>query len=124
MFCVSHFKGHLVCGFGGALKNLGMGCASKGGKLEMHSRSRPTVNMEQCTRCLKCFEYCAYQAIKKINDGIQIDQKLCTGCAGCMSICPEHAIQFSWDAASSDLQKGIAKYAVGVAKDKKVFYLN
>lgn len=124
MFCVSHFKGHLVCGFGGALKNLGMGCASKGGKLEMHSRSRPTVNLEQCTRCLKCFEYCAYKAIRKTDGGIQIDQKLCTGCAGCMSICPEHAIKFSWDAASSDLQKGIAKYAVDVAKNKKVFYLN
>ncbi len=124
MFCVSHFKGHLVCGFGGALKNLGMGCASKGGKLEMHSRSRPTIDMEQCTCCFKCLAYCAFQAIKKTKDGLKIEQKLCTGCAGCMSICPENAIRFSWDAASSDLQKGIAKYAADVIKSKKVFYLN
>ncbi len=124
MFCISHFKGHLVCGFGGALKNLGMGCASKGGKLEMHSRSKPNIDMVRCTLCLKCFDYCAYEAIKKHTDSMVIDHNLCTGCGGCMSICPEQAIKFLWNAASSDIQKSIAKYAADVIKGKKVFYVN
>jgi uncharacterized Fe-S center protein len=124
MFCVSHFKGHLTCGFGGAIKNLGMGCAAKGGKLEMHSLSKPYIDENRCTACLTCFDYCIHDAIKKNKKGVVIDKKLCTGCAGCMSVCPEHAIRFAWDAASSDTQKGIARYAARVAKDKRVFYLN
>ena len=124
IFCISHFKGHLVCGFGGALKNLGMGCAAKGGKLEMHSRSKPFIDTKNCTFCLKCFNYCLYKAIIKDKKILKIDQNICTGCAGCMSICPENSIKFSWDAASSDIQKGIAKYAADVTKGKKAFYIN
>lgn len=124
MFCVSHFKGHLTCGFGGALKNLGMGCSSKGGKLEMHSTSRPFVDQDRCKQCLACFEYCIHGAIRKNADGVEIDKEVCTGCAGCMSVCPEHAIRFSWNAASSDLQKGIARHAASAIKEKRVFYLN
>ena len=122
--CVSHFKGHLTCGFGGALKNVGMGCASKGGKLDMHSLSKPTIDRDTCTQCLQCYEYCAYDAIKKTKKGVTIDRTVCTGCCGCMSICPERAIKFSWDAASTDTQKGIAQYAANIIKDKKVFYVN
>jgi len=124
MFCVSHFKGHLNCGFGGALKNLGMGCGAKGGKLEMHSRSKPYIDDERCTACLTCLEYCIHDAIKESKDTVKIDKGKCTGCAGCMSVCPERAIKFSWNAASTDIQKGIAKYAASALKDKKVFYLN
>jgi uncharacterized Fe-S center protein len=124
MFCVSHFKGHLTCGFGGALKNLGMGCGAKGGKLEMHSKSKPYIDDDLCTACLTCLDYCIHGAIKKKETRVKIDKKICTGCAGCMAVCPERAIRFSWDAASSEIQKGIAKYAASAIKDKKVFYLN
>ncbi len=124
MFCVTHFKGHLACGFGGALKNLGMGCAAKGGKLEMHSSSKPFVDDNRCTQCLTCFDYCIHGAIRKTGEVVEIEKKICTGCAGCMSVCPEHAIKFAWDAASSDTQRGVAKYAAAAVKDKKVFYLN
>ncbi|UCG31346.1 MAG: DUF362 domain-containing protein [candidate division WOR-3 bacterium] len=124
MLCVSHFKGHLNCGFGGALKNLGMGCSAKGGKLEMHSKSKPYVDDGRCTQCLTCFEYCIHDAIKKDKDKVRIDMKICTGCAGCMSVCPEGAIRFSWDAVSSELQKGIARYAASTVKEKKIFCLN
>ena len=124
LFCVSHFKGHLNCGFGGALKNMGMGCSAKGGKLEMHSKSKPYIDEDLCTACLTCLDYCIHGAIKKKDTRVKIDKKACTGCAGCMVVCPERAIRFSWDAASSEIQKGIAKYAASAIKDKKVFYLN
>ncbi|MDH4210730.1 MAG: DUF362 domain-containing protein [candidate division WOR-3 bacterium] len=124
MFCVSHFKGHLNCGFGGALKNLGMGCSAKGGKLEMHSKSKPYIDDARCTQCLTCFDYCIHDAILNENDKVKVDKKACTGCAGCMSVCPEGAIRFSWDAVSSDIQEGIARYAASAVKDKKIFYLN
>ncbi|MBE0432721.1 DUF362 domain-containing protein [candidate division WOR-3 bacterium] len=124
MFCVSHFKGHLNCGFGGALKNLGMGCSSKGGKLEMHSTSKPFIDESRCKQCPTCLEYCIHGAIKENENGVEIDQDACTGCAGCMAVCPEHAIRFAWDAASSDLQKGVARQAASAVKDKRVFYLN
>lgn len=124
MICISHFKGHLNCGFGGTLKNLGMGCASKGGKLDMHSTSKPHIDIEKCTHCQKCFEYCLYSAVAEKSGDMFIDQAKCTGCCGCMSICSDRAIGFHWDAASSDLQKGIAKYAARVIKDKRVFYIN
>ena len=124
IFCISHFKGHLLTGFGGALKNLGMGCASKGGKLQLHSRSRPYVEKEKCNFCLKCYDYCAYNAIEKEKKTVQINHYKCSGCAGCMSICPQRAIRFSWSAASDEVQKDIANYSANLIKDKKIFYLN
>jgi uncharacterized Fe-S center protein len=124
MVCVSHFKGHLVTGFGGTLKNIGMGCASKGGKLDMHSGSKPHVEKDHCTLCLRCIEYCAFDAIKKTKESAVIDHKVCTGCAGCMSICPERAIRFNWSASSTDLQKKIGRYAARVSENMKIFYLN
>ncbi len=124
IICISHFKGHMVTGFGAALKNLGMGCAAKGGKLALHSHSQPYVEKERCNFCLKCYNYCAYNAIEKEKRYVQINQKRCSGCAGCISICPQQAIKFFWNAASEEVQKGIAQYAANLIKDKKVFYLN
>lgn len=124
IFCVSHFKGHLQTGFGATIKNMGMGCAAKGGKLDIHSGSKPAIDNERCTLCLKCLNYCAYQAIKKNNKRLKIEDGLCTGCAGCVAICPERAIRFSWDRASSDIQEGIARYTANLIETKNVFYLN
>ena len=124
MICISHFKGHLNCGFGGALKNLGMGCASKGGKLEMHSKSKPYIDTEKCTHCQRCLEYCLYKAVVEKNGDMMIDQAKCTGCCGCMSVCADKAIKFQWNAASADTQQGIAKYAARVIENKNVFYIN
>jgi uncharacterized Fe-S center protein len=124
MVCISHFKGHLNCGFGGALKNLGMGCASKGGKLDMHSRSKPHIDIEKCTHCRKCLEYCLYHAIVEHKGDMIIDESKCVGCCGCMSICADRAIRFQWNQASKDVQKGIARYGARVIENKRVFYIN
>ncbi len=123
IFYVSHFKGHLNCGFGGALKNIGMGCASRGGKLEMHSGAKPHIDRDKCTLCLRCYQYCSFGAIKKSKTVRIIDNK-CTGCGGCMSICPDKAIKFGWDAASEDLQKKIARYAAKTIQDRKTFFVS
>lgn len=122
--CVSHFKGHLNTGFGGALKNLGMGCASKGGKLELHSNSKPFIDQKKCTACQRCIRYCAFGAIALVSGKVTIDKDKCTGCTGCMAICPEHAIRFRWDAASADIQQRIARYAAAVTRNRRSFFVN
>jgi uncharacterized Fe-S center protein len=124
MICISHFKGHLACGFGGAIKNLGMGLASKGGKLTIHSKSKPMINQKNCTRCLRCKNYCIVDAVKESDNSVTIDHSICTGCGGCMSICPERAIVFTWDMASQDIQKGIAQCAANSVQSMRVFYIN
>lgn len=112
LMMMSHFKGHEMTGFGGALKNLAMGCASRTGKMEMHSNVRPTVNPHKCTACGRCKVNCQAEAIT-ISKTAFIDEK-CVGCAMCISVCPEHAIDTNYDVACSDLQKRIVEYAAAV----------
>jgi len=126
LVCLNHFKGHEVTGFGGALKNMGMGCSTKAGKFYLHNRSRPFVNAERCTGCGRCVEWCAAEAIL-VEDGTAaiLDAK-CTGCAHCLMSCPENAIRFKWDRAPDEVQKRIAEYAVALTRvlRGKVFHVN
>jgi uncharacterized Fe-S center protein len=124
MVVVSHFKGHEVTGFGGAIKNISMGCSCREGKLDMHSDSRPVVVPDKCTSCGRCLSFCASSAIDMkpkatINDN-------CSGCAMCISVCPECAIHINWDASSASTQSKMAEYAAGVVKalDSKLIYLS
>ncbi|MCX8084435.1 MAG: DUF362 domain-containing protein [Calditerrivibrio sp.] len=124
MVCVSHFKGHEVSGFGGAIKNLSMGCASRQGKLEMHSVTRPKVHQEKCTSCGRCLSACAHSAID-IKPKAFINEK-CTGCARCIAVCPEGAIGINWDETTENTQLKMAEYALGVHKALrgKILYVN
>jgi uncharacterized Fe-S center protein len=124
MFVVSHFKGHEVTGFGGAIKNISMGCSSRQGKLDMHSDSKPGVFTDKCTSCGRCLSFCASDAID-IKPKAEINDK-CTGCAMCISVCPEGAIYINWNASSASTQKKMAEYSAGVVKalDGKIVYLN
>jgi len=124
MFMVSHFKGHEVTGFGGAIKNLSMGCSCRQGKLDMHSDSKPTVHADKCTSCGRCLSFCASDAIDMTPKAFISER--CTGCSMCISICPEKAIGINWDASSRSTQTKMAEYAVGVNKvlDKKIVYLS
>lgn len=121
---VSHFKGHELTGFGGALKNLAMGCASRGGKLAMHSVSKPKIKEELCTACGRCKGVCQVQAIS-ISKYASIDDK-CTGCARCVGICPEGIISIRWDNGITELQQMMTEYASAVlnAFDKPVVCIN
>lgn len=123
-FFLSHFKGHMVTSFGGALKNIAMGCAAKGGKLDMHAHDTPLIDDRRCTFCLRCYEFCAFRAIEKVKRRVQINKQLCVGCAGCLSVCPEHAIRHSWAAAPAEVTTRVAKYAADFCRTKQAFYFN
>ncbi|MGE4267005.1 MAG: DUF362 domain-containing protein [Deferribacterales bacterium] len=124
MMVVSHFKGHEVSGFGGAIKNISMGCACRKGKLDMHSDSHPSVDQETCTSCGRCLTFCASNAIT-MSPKAFITEK-CTGCAMCISVCPHTAIKINWNASSATTQKKMAEYAAGVfnALDRKLIFLS
>lgn len=116
---VAHFKGHEVTGFGGAIKNVGMGCASRKGKLDQHSELSPKVKAKKCIGCGLCAEHCAQKAISLKNDKAFIDPGLCVGCAECILICPQAAIDAQWDSDSPRLQKKMVEYTLAVLKKKK-----
>ena len=117
---MSHFKGHGEAGFGGALKQLAMGFASRGGKMAQHSGISPVVNASKCTACGTCVEKCAFDAIY-LDDVAVIDEKKCVGCAGCIAVCPQGAIRNAW--SGSHFKNKMAEYAYGAAKGKEIIYI-
>lgn len=122
---LNHFKGHELTGFGGALKNLGMGCASVGGKLFLHSGSSPKIFEKNCTGCKICERYCAYDAIKVGKDRIaHINYELCTGCGQCVAVCQYDASRVVWQNSSETTCKRVSEYAHAVIRDKPSFHIN
>ena len=121
---VSHFKGHILHGFGGALKNLSMGCASRAGKLAMHSKISPYLK-EGCTACGTCVKKCPADAIRIENNTAVIENEKCIGCAECIAICPEGVIKVPFDGASSfEAIERSAEYAYAAVQGKKGIYFN
>jgi uncharacterized Fe-S center protein len=112
---VSHFTGHLASGFGAALKNMGMGCSSRRGKLAQHSTAQPSVKKKKCTACGTCVEWCPAQAITLLETIAQIDKKKCIGCAECLTVCRFDAIGYNWSETYEQLQRKIVEHAWGVA---------
>ena len=96
MIVMTHFKGHEVAGFGGALKNLAMGCAPPQGKRAQH-QAKPFSIRDHCTGCGKCVEVCPKSAITLVGEKSSIDKNLCIGCFECMTVCPSHAIDIDWE---------------------------
>lgn len=109
---ISHFKGHLLAGFGGAIKHLGMGWASKAGKLYQHSSVIPFINEKYCTLCEVCLAVCGASAIERKNSGIEINSELCTGCGECIGRCPSNAIKINWNQESDTFLRRMAEYAL------------
>ena len=122
---VSHFKGHEMTGFGGALKNLGMGCGSRGGKLEMHSSSKPNIREDKCISCEMCIKGCAQKAISlNSRKKAEINYDLCTGCGQCVAVCMYKAALFNWDENIKTACEKMAEYAFAAVKDKKHFHIS
>jgi len=122
---MTHFKGHGMTGFGGALKNLGMGSGSRGGKLEMHSASKPVMHKENCASCGQCIKNCAQEAISfDENKKATIDYDKCVGCGQCVAVCKYDATQIKWDQAADTANEKIAEYAYAVVKGKPNFHIS
>ena len=120
---LSHFKCHEQTGYGGALKNLAMGCGSRRGKLEMHAAGKPSVDSGVCRSCGKCVRFCAVSAIT-IDKKAVIDQERCVGCGRCIATCPFDAIDPLYDEAPDVLNCKIVEYAMAAVKDKPSFHIS
>lgn len=115
LLVLSHFKGHMMAGFGGALKNLGMGLGSRAGKLDMHSTVRPSVTQEKCIGCGVCIENCNAEAIFLEVGKAKIDEEKYEGCAMCISVCESRAVSVPWSGGTPErLQKKIAEYSSAI----------
>jgi uncharacterized Fe-S center protein len=119
LVCLSHVTGHVQTGLGAALKNMGMGCASRAGKLEQHSVVHPRVNPKQCRNCSLCLEFCPENAIVQAEGHVTIDPARCIGCGECLVVCKHGAIKMKWDEDSRRLQEKMAEYAFRVFRHFK-----
>lgn len=115
LIVLSHFKGHGMAGFGGAIKNVGMGLGSRAGKLHMHSQVKPQIIKDECVGCGICVKNCNVNAIDIVNKKAKIDYEKCEGCAMCIAVCPHDAASVSWDSSTNDyLQEKISEYTDAV----------
>ena len=121
---LSHFKGHEATGFGGALKNIGMGCGSRAGKMEMHNAGKPYVEQENCIGCGRCIKICAHDA-PSITDGkASIDHDKCVGCGRCIGVCPMDAVCTPGDESNDILNRKIAEYSKAVVTGRPHFHIS
>ena len=123
---LSHFKGHETTGFGGAIKNIGLGCGSRAGKAEQHSNGKPSIDAARCRGCRKCRRECA-------NDGLVFDSETgkmtvdlahCVGCGRCLGACNFDAIEFREDDAVEVLNRRMAEYAKAVVDGRPHFHVS
>lgn len=123
---LTHVTGHLQTGIGASIKNLGMGCASRAGKLDQHSVVHPRVNPKSCRDCGLCSEFCPAEAIVQAEGHVVIDGPKCIGCGECMVVCKFGAIRVSWDEDTRRVQEKVAEYALLVKRHfgEKVVFLN
>ena len=122
---LNHFKGHECTGFGGALKNIGMGCGSRAGKMEMHSDGKPLVIERKCIGCKACAKICAHDAPTFGEEGkATIDHEKCVGCGRCIAICPVDAVRAPNDSSNDLLNIKIAEYSKAVLDGRPHFHVS
>ena len=121
---LTHFKGHEATGFGGTFKNIGMGCGSRAGKMEMHSSGKPFVDQELCVGCGSCQKNCAHSAITITDRKASIDHNKCVGCGRCIGACPMDAVKSPDDEANDILNKKIVEYSAAILREKPSFHIS
>jgi len=121
---LTHFKGHEATGFGGALKNIGMGCGSRAGKMEMHDTRKPQVTASECVGCGLCVKCCAHGAVTVAKRVAHIDPAKCTGCGRCIGHCPQDAIGGAYDESAEILNAKIAEYTAAVLRGRPHFHIS
>ena len=122
---LTHFKGHEQAGFGGAIKNIGMGCGSRAGKMEQHMAGKPVVDTPRCVGCRQCAKQCGQEAISYGGDGkAAIDHDRCVGCGRCIGACNFDVISNpSWDSVKM-LNRKMAEYAKAVVDGRPCFHIS
>ncbi len=123
---LTHFKGHMATGFGGSMKNIGMGMGSRAGKLAMHALPSPIVKSGDCIACGKCAENCPAQAIN-VTEKAVIESESCVGCVRCVVVCPKGAVDIPWDLSDSvnkALMRRISEYCLAATKDRDWWHIN
>ncbi len=121
---LTHFKGHEMAGFGGAIKNIGMGCGSRAGKMEQHCDGKPSVNSETCVGCGACYRICAHQAPEIHDKKAVINHDKCVGCGRCLAVCPKDAISADFSDSIAMLNYKMAEYSLAVCKDRPCFHIS
>ncbi|MDD4816718.1 MAG: DUF362 domain-containing protein [Victivallaceae bacterium] len=121
---LTHFKGHEKMGIGGVVKNIGMGCGSRAGKMEMHSDGKPTLDRGLCVGCGICKRYCAQNALTLNGKKMTIDHDRCVGCGRCIAVCPKDALQATWDQNDTILDEKTAEYALAVVNNRPCFHIS
>lgn len=120
---LTHFKGHEMAGFGGAIKNIGMGCGSRAGKMEQHCDGKPSV-VGECVGCGACSRICAHGAPVIENGKATIDHEKCVGCGRCLAVCPKDAIAAGFSDSIKMLNYKMAEYSLAVCKDRPCFHVS
>lgn len=121
---LTHFKAHEGAGFGGAIKNIGMGCGSRAGKMEMHSSGKPSVTQEACVGCGMCRKNCAHGAITIEAKKAFINHDTCVGCGRCIGACPKDAVHPGADHSGDILNCKMAEYAAAVLRGRPHFHIS
>ena len=123
---LSHFKGHEMTGFGGAVKNIGMGCGSRAGKTEQHSDGKPVIYEEKCRGCKRCARECANNGLifNAETKKMTVNYDGCVGCGRCLGACAFDAIDFACDTAAVDLNRKMAEYAKAVVDGRPCFHVS
>ena len=123
---LTHFKGHEMTGFGGTIKNIGMGCGSRAGKKDMHSNGKPRINQEECRGCKRCMRECANNGLvfDEETKKMSIDQDSCVGCGRCLGACNFDAISFSNNQAIPVLNAKMAEYTKAVVDGRDAFHMS
>lgn len=124
LISIAHFKGHELSGYGGAIKNLGMGSASRKGKLAQHSSVSPKVKEKKCIGCGECEAHCSQHAISVENKKARINPETCIGCGECILICPNGAVEIQWNQSVPVFLENMVEYTLGVVKGKVDRLLN
>lgn len=123
LISLSHFKGHELAGFGGVIKNIGMGSGSRAGKMEQHSAGKPTIDQHSCVGCGACSRICAHGG-PVIKDGkCTIDHDKCVGCGRCIAVCPKDAVVADFNNTSTALNLRMSEYAKAVCDGRPCFHI-
>ena len=123
---LSHFKGHEMTGFGGAIKNIGMGCGSRAGKKEQHSNGKPVINADACRGCKRCLHECANNGLHfdEATRKMQVVTENCVGCGRCIGVCPTDSVKPVYDESNDIMNCKMAEYTKAVVNGRPAFHIS